>query len=93
MFARLVLLVAFATASLASPLNVLGGPAWCTASPSGQGRAQDNLTKDCCAAVKHKAYFNEVYKVCEGLGGQIDNAVDHGAFGKCCDKRGGGSHG
>ncbi|KAF2399501.1 hypothetical protein EJ06DRAFT_562803 [Trichodelitschia bisporula] len=72
---------------------IQGGPAWCTESPSGGGRANNRLTKDCCAATRHKAYFNEAQRVCMGYGGTMDNAVDHGKFGKCCDSRGGGSHG
>jgi hypothetical protein len=79
--------------AVATPSGIQGGPAWCTFDKSGGGRANNDVTKDCCAATRHKAYYNEFYRTCTGNGGQIDNAVDHGKFGKCCDSRGGGSHG
>jgi hypothetical protein len=82
-----------AESSINASEGVLGGPAKCTLSPSGRGEIWATATKDCCAAVRHKAYYNEYEGSCMGYGGFADNAVDHGAFGKCCDQRGGGSHG
>lgn len=51
-----------------------GGPEVCTSNLDGTGETDEQVTKDCCAAVNQKAYFNEVEKVCEGYGGPADNA-------------------
>lgn len=51
-----------------------GGPEICTSNKDGTGETDQQVTKDCCAAVNQKAYFNEVEKVCEGYGGPADNA-------------------
>ena len=59
---------------VAGQLYKRGGPEICTANKDGSGEADAQVTKDCCAAVNHKAYFNEVEKVCEGYGGPLDNA-------------------
>ena len=59
---------------VAEQLYKRGGPEICTANKDGSGEADAQVTKDCCAAVNHKAYFNEVEKVCEGYGGPLDNA-------------------
>lgn len=80
---------------------VLSGPTWCTKNRNGKSTADrpweatdsPQVTKDCCAAVNHRAYYNQFEQKCMGYGGWWDNAVDRGAFVRCCDSRGGGSHG
>ncbi|KAJ8073246.1 hypothetical protein PM082_020116 [Marasmius tenuissimus] len=68
-----------------------GGPISCTNNKDGSGGTNYQVTKDCCAAVNHKAYFNELEKRCMGYGGPIDNAVDTGKMVECCNSRGAGS--
>ncbi|KAF2399502.1 hypothetical protein EJ06DRAFT_478589 [Trichodelitschia bisporula] len=70
-----------------------GGPNWCTFDPNGNGKANNQVTKDCCAAVRHRAYYNEAQHTCQGYGGNADNAVDTGAFVRCCGSRNSGSRG
>ncbi|KAJ8073245.1 hypothetical protein PM082_020115 [Marasmius tenuissimus] len=68
-----------------------GGPQICT-NKDGSGGTNVQVTKDCCAAVNHKAYFNELSKQCMGYVGPIDNAVDTGKMVECCSSRGAGSN-
>ncbi|KAL0059940.1 hypothetical protein AAF712_013287 [Marasmius tenuissimus] len=77
-------------ASLAGSV-LAGGPEICTNNKDGSGGTNYQVTKDCCAAVNHKAYFNEVAKQCMGYGGPLDNAVDTGKMVECCSSRGAGS--
>ncbi|KAK1223287.1 hypothetical protein PQX77_013825 [Marasmius sp. AFHP31] len=74
-------------ASLASSV-VAGGPEICTNNKDGSGGNNEQVTKDCCAAVNHKAYFNELSKLCMGYGGKPSNAVDTGKMVECCSSRG-----
>jgi hypothetical protein len=64
----------------------------CTNGMDGRGGTNYQVTKDCCAQVKHAAYFNEVQKQCIGHAGSISNAVDTGAMVRCCTDRRTGSH-
>jgi Family of unknown function (DUF5948) len=93
MIGRLFVSIGLASMALGSPFKLMGGPAWCTHSSDGTGAANYQVTKDCCTATDHNAQFAEHYRTCMGYGGPADNAVDHGEFAKCCDSRGGGSHG
>ncbi|KAK1223066.1 hypothetical protein PQX77_014065 [Marasmius sp. AFHP31] len=77
-------------ASLAGSV-LAGGPEICTNNKDGSGGTNVQVTKDCCAAVNHKAYFNELEKKCMGYGGTFDNAVDTGKMVECCSSRGAGS--
>ncbi|KAJ8073248.1 hypothetical protein PM082_020118 [Marasmius tenuissimus] len=86
--------VSFAIVAIVASLvgsAVAGGPISCTKNKNGSGGTNYQVTKDCCAAVKHKAYFNELEKRCMGYGGPADNAVDTGKMVKCCNSRGAGS--
>jgi hypothetical protein len=71
----------------------LGGPIACMVNGDGTGDIDRGVTKDCCAAVKHRAYYNEVVSKCMDYGGPMGNGVDWGAFVRCCGSRGRGSHG
>ncbi|KAK1225888.1 hypothetical protein PQX77_011161 [Marasmius sp. AFHP31] len=77
-------------ASLAGSV-LAGGPEICTNNKDGSGGTNYQVTKDCCAAVNHKAYFNELVQQCMGYGGPADNAVDTGKMVECCGSRGAGS--
>ncbi|KAF2669559.1 hypothetical protein BT63DRAFT_364280, partial [Microthyrium microscopicum] len=68
-----------------------GGPQICTHNKDGSGGTNYQVTKDCCAAVKQKTYFNEAEKKCMGPGGWYDNAVNTGGMVDCCTSRGAGS--
>lgn len=71
----------------------LGGPIACMMNSDGSGDIDYNVTKDCCAAVNHKAYFNELSHKCMDYAGPAGNSVDWGAMVRCCGNRGRGSHG
>ncbi|EIM79978.1 uncharacterized protein STEHIDRAFT_163232 [Stereum hirsutum FP-91666 SS1] len=68
-----------------------GDPEICTDALDGSGCANYQVTKDCCAAVNQKAYFNEVSTECWPYSGPAGNSVDTGAMVKCCSSRGKGS--
>ncbi|KAF2672380.1 hypothetical protein BT63DRAFT_411655 [Microthyrium microscopicum] len=78
-----------------------GGPIFCTIDPGGlkdyimtnKADRDYQSTKDCCAAVRHTAFFNEDSHKCQGPFGGVDNAVNWGGMVKCCTSRGMGSHG
>ncbi|KAK1215647.1 hypothetical protein PQX77_021711 [Marasmius sp. AFHP31] len=73
--------------------SVLGGGVMvCTNNKDGGGGTNYQVTKDCCAAVNHKAFFNELFKYCSPNSGPPGNSVDTGAMVKCCSSRGAGSH-
>ncbi|KAK7020182.1 hypothetical protein VNI00_017830 [Paramarasmius palmivorus] len=72
-------------------LVAAGGPEICTKRTDGTGGTDYQVTKDCCAAVKHKAYFNEVVKECWPNAGPWGNSVNTGEMVKCCASRGCGS--
>lgn len=76
---------------LTSPLSSLGGPEICTSNLDGSGETDEQVTKDCCAAVNQQAYFNEAEKQCQPYGGHLGNSVDTGAMVQCCSSRGRGS--
>lgn len=44
-------------------------------------------SKDCCAAVRHFAYFNEVAKECWGQGGVADRSIRWTEYKRCCQSR------
>ncbi|KAF5384066.1 hypothetical protein D9615_003244 [Tricholomella constricta] len=67
------------------------GPEICTSNRDGSGETDEQVTKDCCAAVKQQAYFNEAEKQCQPYGGHLGNSVDTGEMVKCCASRGCGS--
>ena len=73
------------------PTSFSGGPEICTANLDGSGETDEQVTKDCCAAVNQQAYFNEVQKECMPYSGPAGNSVDTGAMVKCCSSRGRGS--
>ncbi|GLB33191.1 hypothetical protein LshimejAT787_0100760 [Lyophyllum shimeji] len=68
-----------------------GGPEICTSNLDGSGETDEQVTKDCCAAVPQQAYFNEAEKQCQPYGGHLGNSVDTGAMVQCCASRGRGS--
>jgi hypothetical protein len=68
-----------------------GGPEICTTNLDGSGETDEQVTKDCCAAVKQQAYFNEAEKQCQPYGGHFGNSVDTGAMVQCCSSRNRGS--
>jgi hypothetical protein len=43
--------------------------------PGSQGFADNQVTKDCCAAVKHNAFYNKVQKECTPNSGIYGNSV------------------
>ncbi|KAF7761630.1 hypothetical protein Agabi119p4_9622 [Agaricus bisporus var. burnettii] len=96
-FTIFVLIVSTAVGAFASPviergqLTKRGGPQICTDRTDGSGETDEQVTKDCCAAVDHKAYFNEVFKQCWPYSGPAGNSVDEGKLAECCSSRGGGS--
>jgi Family of unknown function (DUF5948) len=47
----------------------------------------NRATKDCCAAVFHLAWFNEMNAECRSQGGDIDRGIDWYKFRACCKKR------
>ena len=65
-----------------------GGPEICTANLDGSGKTDEQVTKDCCAAVPQQAFFNEVTKYCSPYSGPAGNSVDTGAMVTCCNSRG-----
>jgi hypothetical protein len=77
--------------SSAGYLAKRGGPEICTANLDGSGETDEQVTKDCCAAVNQQAYFNEAEKQCWPYSGPAGNSVDTGAMVKCCSDRGRGS--
>ncbi|EIM81889.1 uncharacterized protein STEHIDRAFT_124761 [Stereum hirsutum FP-91666 SS1] len=95
----LLTVVASALAVFASPaaetsegaIYKRGGPEICTANLDGSGETDEQVTKDCCAAVNQQAYFNEAEKECQPYGGHFGNSVDTGAMVQCCSSRGRGS--
>jgi hypothetical protein len=44
-------------------------------------------TKDCCAAVNHLAWYNEMNAECRSQAGVIDRSIDWYKFRACCKKR------
>jgi hypothetical protein len=54
---------------------IIGGPEVCTLLLNGTGFADNQVTKDCCAAVHHKAFYNEVQKECTPNSGIYGNSV------------------
>ena len=75
--------------ALSNSFATSGGPAWCF---SGGGTPDDQVTKDCCAAVNHNAYYN-TGRTCVGRGGPASNGFDSGKFAECCGSRGRGAAG
>jgi hypothetical protein len=74
----------------AYPFAELGGPIVCTYRENMLNNCQ--VTKDCCAAVRHNAYFNEAQHMCMPRSGAAGNSVDTGEMVKCCESRGFGSN-
>ncbi|EKM75122.1 hypothetical protein AGABI1DRAFT_132571 [Agaricus bisporus var. burnettii JB137-S8] len=82
---------AFAGAIERDHLFKRGGPEICTANLDGSGEPDAQVTKDCCAAVDHEAYFNEAFKQCWPYSGPAGNSIDTGAMVDCCSSRDRGS--
>jgi hypothetical protein len=61
-----------------------GGASWCTFNDDCLGWSDKKITKDCCAAVKHKAYFDEPNEICRSRGGFLFAGVDHVGMYNCC---------
>ncbi|KAK7041627.1 hypothetical protein VNI00_009222 [Paramarasmius palmivorus] len=80
-----------ATILAATSFVTAGGPEICTKNKDGSGGTDYQVTKDCCAAVNHKAYFNEAAKQCWPQSGPLGTEVDTGEMVKCCASRGCGS--
>ena len=59
----------------------------CTNDMNGGGGTNYQVTKDCCAAVRHHAYFSEVARQSWPYSGPAGNDVD-GAMVRCCSTRG-----
>jgi hypothetical protein len=63
-----------------------GGASWCTFNDDCLGWSDKKITKDCCAAVKHKAYYDEPNEICRSRGGFLFAGVDHVGMYNCCVK-------
>ncbi|KAJ8076098.1 hypothetical protein PM082_022083 [Marasmius tenuissimus] len=83
--------IAVLTPALLASSVLGGGVMTCTNNKDGSGGTNYQVTKDCCAAVNHAAFFNELFKQCWPNSGPPGNDVDTGKMVECCTSRGAGS--
>ncbi|SPO31825.1 related to conserved hypothetical Ustilaginaceae-specific protein [Ustilago trichophora] len=81
--------------ALVSATTVQGAHwAACKTDRNGGGSINQQVTKDCCAAIKEHSttHYNELSHLCQDALG-IGNGINLGRFVACCGSRGAGSQG
>jgi len=85
MHSKIIITASLFMAVFDNPLLVKrGGSAWYVSIVT-DSAPRAGSDKNCCVAVNHTAFYNEVAKVCKS---SASHAVNYSAFVNCCNKLG-----